>query len=169
MPTPTPVPETSLLGAYAKSEAFTDCYATTVPGIVGLSNLVEAFYTTRLFKLERWLLATALNYPATDLQAKQLALAESSEFSAWRVENRADREILLAAWQTRLWLCVEPQLSSPPSTVLFFGSAVIPMSPEGKFGPAFHLLSGFHRLYSKLLLSAASKRVITIRKAEGAA
>ena len=49
------------------------------------------------------------------------------------------------------------------STRLYFGSAVVPRQRIGAGQPAmgslFHALLGFHRLYSRLLLRAASKRV----------
>ena len=56
-PSATTVPADSFLGAYAAKGAFTDCYAASVPGSVSLSEFVLAFYTTPLFKVERWLLA----------------------------------------------------------------------------------------------------------------
>lgn len=169
MTSPTPVPEGSFLGAYARKGAFTDCYATTVPGTVNLPELVFAFYTTPLFKVERWLLSKALRISSSDPQALQLAEAASDRFSAWAVEHRSDNEILLDAGQTRSWLSVRRHTPPDTSTTLLFGSVVVPMRQGGKFGPAFHLLLGFHRLYSRLLLSSAAKRVVALRKAKGAA
>ena len=169
MASPTPVPEDSFLGAYARKGAFTDCYSTTVPGTVTMPEFVFAFYTTPLFKVERWLLAKALRISSTDQQALSLARATSERFSAWKVEDRSSSEILLDAGQTRSWLSVRQQAKLEASTTLFFGSAVVPLRPSGKFGPAFHALLGFHRLYSKLLLSSASKRVVALRSAESAA
>ncbi len=134
-----------------------------------MPEFVFAFYTTRLFKAERWLLAKALGITSTDQQALQLAGAASERFSAWKVEFRSSTEILMDAGQTRSWLSVRPQTQSEASTTLLFGSAVVPMRPGGKFGLAFHALLGFHRLYSKLLLSSASRRVVALRKAQSAA
>jgi hypothetical protein len=168
MALPTPVPEASFLGAYVRSGAFTDCYVTSVAGTVTMAEFIFAFYTTPLFKAERWLLAKALNIASTDQQALQLAGASSGRFSAWTVENRSNEEILLDAGQTRSWLSVKPQASPNPSTALLFGSAVVPMRPDGKFGFMFHALLGFHRAYSKLLLAAAARRVIALRNAQSA-
>jgi hypothetical protein len=39
---------------------------------------------------------------------------------------------------------------------------VLPRRPGGKFGWGFHVLLGFHRLYSRLLLAAAAKRVVAL-------
>lgn len=171
-PSPTPVvsaavPKTSFLGAYGRQGAFTDCYETTLPCDVSLPALIEAFYTTRLFKLERWLLAQALRLKSTDEQAAALAGSRTDRFSAWKVEQRSATEILLDAGQTRSWLCVRPRDGASPATTLFFGSAVIPMRPDGGFGVAFHALLGFHQLYSRLLLKAAARRVHTLSASKG--
>ncbi len=49
------------------------------------------------------------------------------------------------------------------ATRLYFGSAVVPRSSGGNGEPGmgwlFHGLLGFHRLYSRLLLRAASRHV----------
>jgi hypothetical protein len=169
MPSPTPVPKTSFLGAYAAKGAFTDCYAASVPGTVSMSEFTFAFYTTPLFKLERWLLARALRISSSDEQAFLLANAGAKRFSAWKVEHRSSTEILMDAGQTRSWLSVKPQAGLSTSTTLLFGSAVVPMRPGGKFGLAFHALLGFHRMYSKLLLSSASRRVVALRSTPRAA
>ncbi|MDX1755441.1 MAG: hypothetical protein R3175_05205 [Marinobacter sp.] len=129
-----------------------------------MSELVEAFYTTPLFKVERWLLAKALGFPSTDDQARQLARNEAGHFSAWEVEQRSDSEILLRVGQTRSWLSVASPTTAPASTMLYFGSAVVPKRADGKFGLAFHALGGFHRLYSKLLLASASKRIAKVKR-----
>lgn len=160
MVSPTPVPAESFLGAYARNGAFTDCYATAAPVPVTLAQFVEAFYTTRLFKIERWLLATIVNLPSTDAQASLVAEGRSAQFAAWTVEHRSDDEILLAAGRTRSWLCVRSQAGSTASTTLLFGSAIVPVRPGGELGLMFQLLLGFHRLYSRLLLAAAARRVM---------
>ena len=162
---PTAVPESSFLGAYARNGAYTDCYAASVPGTVSLPEFVFAFYTTPLFKVERWLLARALRIPSTDPQALLLADAASDRFSAWKVEHRSGSEILLDAGQTRSWLSVRPGAQADAATTLLFGSAVVPQRPGGKFGLPFHALLGFHRLYSGLLLSSACRRVVALRQA----
>jgi hypothetical protein len=162
----TAVPDASLLGAYARMGAYTDCYVTSVAGSVTLAEFVFAFYTTPLFKVERWLLSKVLKIASTDPQASELADSRVQRFSAWKVEGRSAVEILLAAGQTRSWLSIQPQIGADLSTTLLFGSAVVPRRTDGKFGFAFHALGGFHRLYSKFLLAAASRRVMALRKAQ---
>ena len=168
MPAPIPVPSDSFLDGYARRAAFTDCYAVTVSGSVSLAALIEAFYTSRLFKFERYLLAIVLRLNSTDEQARKLADGSIKTFSAWRVEDRSETQVLLAAWQTRSWLGVVRNDQSDQTTLLF-GSAVIPTRADGKFGFAFHALSGLHRWYSMLLLSAARRRVTAAARASQSA
>jgi hypothetical protein len=159
MASPADVPETSFLGAFSRGGAYADCYTAVVEGAVDLPTFIESFYTTRLFKLERWLLARLAALPSTDEQARQLAHARTQRFAAWTVAQRSATEILLDAGQTRSWLCVEPLDHPVPATRLYFGSAVVPMRPGGRFGWAFYALLGFHRGYSKSLLRAAARKV----------
>ncbi|PHS64571.1 MAG: hypothetical protein COB09_09450 [Thalassobium sp.] len=167
MPALSSVPEHSFLASCKDSGAFTDCYTFTVPGNLGLAEFIEAFYTTRLFKTERWLLAKILACPSSDNQVRDLAYSAANDFSAWRVEQRSDREILLAFGQTRSWLYVEPlsetlKNGETPATRLYFGSAVFPARTSGKFSFLFHALGGFHHIYSRCLLAAAAKRIQVI-------
>ena len=164
---PCPLPTNSLLTKYANSGAYTDCFATEIPRTVSHAEFVETFYTGRLFKLERLLLSVLLSKPSTDLQARQLAAGELNEFAAWRVEARAEDQLLLCALdgRTRSWLMVAAS-EVPGQTRLYFGSAVVPLAksvnpPSGKseMGFVFKALLGFHKRYSRALLSAAARRL----------
>lgn len=163
MPAPCSIPPDAQLAEYTRRGAFTDSYAVSVVGTVSLDAFVFAFYTTPLFKLERWLLARALGLASSDAQALQLARAEVERFSAWTVEARSAGQILLAAGSTRSWLSVELQPGQQPATTLRFGSAVLPTQPGGKLGWVFQALLGFHKIYSRLLLAAAARRVVALR------
>jgi hypothetical protein len=167
MPQAAPLPASAFLAAYAERGAYTDCFTTTVPGRVGLAALVEAVYTSPLFKLERWVLATLLRLPSTDAQARQVALGQADRFAAWRVEQRSDSQILLDAGQTRLWLAVADGPSEAPSTTLLFGSAVVPRRPGAGFGRVFHAMVGAHQVYSRQLLAAAARRIGTVAASQG--
>jgi hypothetical protein len=161
---PAEVPPESLLGRYANSGAYTDCYVTELPLEVTHAQFVEAFYTTPLFKVERLLLSLFLSRPATDLQAKQLAAGQLASFAAWSVESRAENELVLSAGRTRSWLMVIASSGSASSrTQLLFGSAVLPSrgSSVGRdnMGLVFTALLGFHKLYSRALLLAARSRL----------
>lgn len=163
MAQPVELPAYALLANYRASGAYTDCYAVRVAGEVSLAEFIEAFYTTRLFKLERWILSSLLNRPSTDEDAAQLATGMRDRFAAWKVEARSESEILLDAGQTRSWLCVARSNGELESTQLCFGSAVLPLGAGKGFGWWFHALLGFHRVYSRLLLSAAARRVLVLR------
>ena len=165
-----PLPEGSLLSDVARSGAYVDCFVAEVAAAVALERFVAAFYTTRLFKLERWILGWAIGRPSTDMQAAELASGRIDTFAAWRVEQRRDDELLLRAvdGRTRSWLRVEPiDPSGAAGTRLYFGSAVdpVPDRKTGKptLGPAFRWLLGLHRLYSVLLLRAAAARLLAQR------
>lgn len=161
-----PLPDGALLGRYRREGAFTDCYAVDVAGAVSHGRYVTAFYTTPVFKLERLILTWALSRPSSDSQAEQLAAGTIDSFAAWRVESRAENQLLLAdlRGRTRSWLMVAPvatRLST--GTRLYFGSAVIPVAGSGPakptLGVAFQALLGFHKIYSQLLLHAAKSRL----------
>ena len=128
------------------------------------AEFVEAFYTSGLFKVERFLLRVFISKPSTDLQARRLAAGELNEFAAWRVETRAVDQLLLRAMdgRTRSWLMVSAG-SNPGRTRLYFGSAVVPVrdaaTGTSSMGFVFKALLGFHKLYSRALLSAAAARL----------
>jgi hypothetical protein len=160
----------ALLRRYQDGTGFADCYCVDIPGTVSHTAYMEAFYTSSLFKIERVLLGCLAGKPATDADARDLARGHCAEFSAWRVEARTDSELLLAdlTGRTRSWLMVSTvvQDAGQPCSRMYFGSAVVPaparpdVSKTG-MGMGFHALLGFHRLYSRLLLSAARARVLT--------
>ncbi len=158
------LPACSLLGPYVERGAYTDCYVAELGRPVTHGEFVAAFYTTRLFKVERWLLANFLSRPSTDAEARALAEGSSSRFAAWSVERRAPDQIVLAAGQTRSWLMVAPTPSGGGATQLYFGSAVVPGrasgSASGRMGWQFRALLGFHTLYSRALLAAAARKLV---------
>jgi hypothetical protein len=159
------LPEGALLRAYRDRGAYTDCYVTEIDRPVSQAAFVEAFYTTGVFKLERLLLSWLVGRPSTDAQAHALASGQSSSFAAWNVEAREADQLLLSDFQgrTRSWLMTLP-MPGTGSTRLHFGSAVVPIPGEGsgpaKIGLGFRALLGFHRLYSRTLLHAASRRLM---------
>ena len=143
------LPPSSLLAGLRRDGCHVDCFATTVARPTTLERFVAAFYTTRLFKAERLLLA--------------LARGERDQFAAWKVVGRRDREILLNAGATSSWLAVEAPAGDGAGARLFFGSAIRPrrLSPQGEpeFDRLFHALLGTHEFYSRQLLQAAAARL----------
>ena len=159
--TPTPLPSGALIARYADDPAnFTDCYRVDVAGTVTLADYVAAFYTTRLFKLERGILSVVLKKRATDEDARALGDATSDAYSAWTVEARSDTQLLMCPvdGKTRSWFMVEPG-EAGATTRLYFGSAVLRQPRHGIAALAFKPLLLFHKLYSLALLSAAKTRL----------
>ncbi|RYE75310.1 MAG: hypothetical protein EOO80_15395 [Oxalobacteraceae bacterium] len=161
---PCPLPEGSLLSPYQRAGSYADCYTTRIDGTVSQARYVAAFYTTRLFKLERLILRLAVSRPSTDSQALQLAHGQVERFAAWTVEARDKHQLLLCdlRGRTRSWLMTEALADG--ATCLYFGSAVVPVADRhggpARLGGFYRALLGFHRLYSKLLLRAARSRLL---------
>ncbi|MBL8271632.1 hypothetical protein [Steroidobacter sp.] len=156
------LPTAALLRKYQHDGAYTDCYFTELKRSISLPDYVEAFYTTWVFKLERWLLTHFVSKPSTDEDAKRVAHAQANTFAAWSVEGRAPDQLLMCDFvsKTRSWFMVT-QLPGG-STRLYFGSAVVPTRDKaGKstLGMTYRVLMGFHKLYSRILLKAASSKL----------
>lgn len=172
------LPSESLLIKYLNQGAYVDCYTAEVDRLVSHAEFVEAFYSTGVFKLERRLLTWFAGSPSTDEEISELASGQSQgqsqgqgqAFAIWSVEARAPNQLLLCDFQnrTRSWLMVAPGRSGR-STRLFFGSAVVPIvdrsSGHRSMGFAFRALLGFHKLYSRVLLHAALKRIKRVASA----
>jgi hypothetical protein len=161
------LPSDALLARYNGGGAYTDCYAVDVRRPVSLSQFIEAFYTGRLFRLERLLLAWFVSRPSTDEEVRELASGALNHFSAWTVESRSSEQLLMCDLhgRTRSWFKVESRgAANSAETRLYFGSAVVPVvdrvSGQAKLGFLFSALLGFHKLYSRLLLGAARSGLI---------
>jgi len=158
-----PLPAHALLAQYAGNGGYTDCYATDLPGAFTHAEFVAAFYTTRLFRLERLVLRWLARRPSSDDEAAELARGKRSSFAAWTVEASAPNQLLMRDFlgATRSWLMVESRHDGGV-TRLYFGSAVVPRG-RGKSGPRLGLrhraLLGFHKSYSRALLAAARARL----------
>lgn len=158
------LPANALLGRYQRDGSYADCYFTDVARAVSHAEYVEAFYTTAVFKLERLILACLVSRPSTDTEARELAAGRLTSFAAWSVEARAADQVLLCDFRgrTRSWLMSAPARDSN-ATRLFFGSAVVPVvsrrSGKARMGFSYRALLGFHKLYSRVLLRAAARRV----------
>ena len=158
----TPLPPNSLLAQLAEERgAFADAYTLRLPRAVTLAELVEAFYTTRLFKAERMLIGL-LGKPSSDAMARALAHGEGERLAVWTVEARRPDELLMHedSGATRSWFKVD---AAEGATTLWFGSAIVPRrrgpAGEARFSWVFHALLGFHRAYSRALLNAAARKL----------
>jgi hypothetical protein len=160
------VPTDTMLKRYARKGSYTDCYFTEIPGRVSLPEFIFAFYTTPLFKLERFILKLLVAKPSTDIQARQLADGTIKIFAAWQVEDRSENEILMCDFRgrTRSWLMTVPMnTGNDDRTQLYFGSAVVPKrnpkTGELALGLGYQALLGFHKVYSVLLLYASELHI----------
>jgi hypothetical protein len=159
------LPEEAFLRRYDHGGGCTDCFVVVASGLISLSQYVEAFYTTGLFKVERAMLSLA-GRPSSDGQANQVAEGVGSTFAAWQVEDRAEDQLLMCdvTGRTRSWFMAAPVPDEASDrTLLYFGSAITAArkGTAGRMtiGPVFKALTGFHILYSRALLAAAEKRI----------
>jgi hypothetical protein len=154
-------PKHSLLVAQASPQDHVDCFCIEVPFEVGLEGFVASFYTTWLFKKERFVLGLA-GYRSTDALAMALAQGQLDAFAAWKLESRCDGQILMrdVTGTTCSWLMVMPLEAG---TRLYFGSGLrMPAHrAPGRSGMPvrFRALMGLHLLYSRALLAAAAQRL----------
>jgi len=156
------LPANALLHRFVKSGDYTDCFVTRIDGDFTFPTYVEAFYTTPVFKLERFILKWLVSRPSTDDEAQALANGASDKFAAWRMLDRTDNQLLLMDFRgnTCSWLMLarDRQCNN-----LFFGSAIVrnrKTSSGRRMGRTFRLLLGFHRLYSRILLRAARTNLL---------
>lgn len=164
-----PIPEGTILHEYASKDGFfADCYAVELDAEISFAQYTAAFYSTRIFKVERLILRFAAAAPSTDQEARQLGLGETNQFAIWRVATRLDNQLLMETkGRTRSWFMVENLAhKGAPKTRLLFGSIVAPINGAGpdkpKMGRLFSALLGIHTLYSKALLRAARARLLRL-------
>jgi hypothetical protein len=162
-----PLPTTAFLRAYRERGAYTDCLSLDVAGAVSLGDYVTTFYTSAAFRLERVILSLLLGMRSTDAQAAALGEGTTDRFAAWHVEQRSAEQILLCDHQsrTRSWLMVAPIEggSAGAGTRLYFGTAVTQVD-KSRGGRAvarfvFRALLWFHKLYARVLLWGAGRRL----------
>ena len=153
------LPEDAFLQRYAqRDDCYTDCFSSTATGVVPLSQLISQFYQTPLFRAERIILKLTVRRPSTAADVAALANGTTKRFAAWDVEDRTTDQILLCDLhaRTRSWLMCRPV---GDLTRLYFGSAVTPPQPDAPLGFGFNALLGAHKVYSRLLLAGATKRL----------
>ena len=156
-----PLPGEALLSRYRRPlderGHYTDCFSIVYPGQIDLGAFVTAFYTTPLFRCERLVLRLA-GIRSDDLDIAAMLSRERPGFAAWKVEDRSENQLLMTdlAGRTRSWFMTAPTLEH--GTRLYFGSAVIARQPQG-LPVSYRLFLGLHRLYSRLLLGAAVRRL----------
>ncbi|MEM9056096.1 MAG: hypothetical protein AAGD86_01390 [Pseudomonadota bacterium] len=158
--TPCDLPPGALLARYSEDRGptYVDCFEVLAGGDHALGDYVAAFYTSWLFRLERWVLKTLAGWPSTDADVDALAAGTAAAFAAWRVEERRKDQLLLCdrTGRTRSWLMAKPVDGG--GTRLWFGSAVLPRrAGDRSLGPLVTGPVPFHRLYSRALLRCAHR------------
>jgi hypothetical protein len=163
------VPADSLLRTYRggphpeRWDNYVDCFCVGVSAQVSLADFVWAFYTSPVFRIERWILRLTIGAPSTDADAKAVAVGTANTFAAWYVGDRTNDQLLMCDRYeaTRSWFRVAPL--DDGGTLLQFGSGVATRAKANDDGMTisggFRFLMGFHVLYSRLLLWQASRRV----------
>ena len=159
------LPQDALLNTYRggvrpeRWGAYGDCFSVTVERAVSLAEYVFAFYTSRVFRVERLILRLLAGAPSTDAEARAVAEGSGTSFAVWRVGQRTATQLLMCDRyeRTRSWFRVVPLDGG--RTLLQFGTAVA-AKPDKRSGLAevgvgFRLLMGFHVRYSRILLNAA--------------
>jgi hypothetical protein len=123
-----PLPGIALTAGYRDAGDYTDCFVTDVARNITLREFIEAFYTTWVFRLERWILALLVSRPSTDAEVMELAAGARDTFAAWCVEARRDDQLLLTDYRgsTRSWLMVEPARERTPAATALPGAAGLP-------------------------------------------
>lgn len=166
--TAAPLPADALLQRFVAEGHYTDCFTTTASRSVSLPEFVEAFYTSWLFKTERVILDALASLPSTDDEARQVANGERDSFAAWDVEDRSADQLLLIDFRKRTgsWFKLE---GMDEGSRLYFGSVVFKTEQTSsgmQMEWTYRLLLGFHRLYSRALLSAARSRLLSVADRE---
>ena len=161
-----PPPKGSFLDKVGQSDGvYTDCFEVEIAADVSFADYIAAFYTTPLFKTERVILRLFASAPSTDAEARQLAEGKTDRFALWRVVERAENQLLMRAGRTSSWFMLVPTSAGEgPRTRLLFGSVVTPVtnpaSGQKRLGLGFESLLWPHTFYSRLLLSAARRRLL---------
>ncbi len=164
-----PMPDMALLARYRAPGNYVDCLCADVDGSVDIASFAVAFLTSRAFRLERWLLGALLGKRSSDGQAAELATGAASQFAAWTVEARSSDQLLLRDFlgHTRSWLMTEPIMreGAGAATRLHFGTAVVHIGLSGfartRAVTLFWLLLPFHKIYARVLLGSAVRRLIS--------
>jgi hypothetical protein len=148
-------------------KGYADSYRTEVDGHISMKDYVYKFYTSPLFKLERFILTWSVRKPSTDMQAKEISEGNTNKFAAWTLEDRRENELLMRdmADRTRSWFMVNHLgTKENPKTQLYFGTGISPSpkrnTEKSSIGFFFTALLPFHKAYSVLLLYFAKRQLI---------
>jgi hypothetical protein len=149
-----------------------DCFSVRIDREVSLADFVYAFYTSPVFRIERWLLRAFIGARSSDVAAWALADGTAASFAAWYVGERTATQLLMCDRyeRTRSWFRIAALDGG--GTLLQFGSAVAAVAAARDPGTGaraqsrgFRVMLGFHVLYSQILLNAAKASLERTRPA----
>lgn len=148
-------PATSFLVQQAGPGDHLDCFQVTLERPVDLPAFLFAFYTSPLFRMERFVLSAKLRRWIGVAEAQALA-GGAKDYAIWQVLDRDPGQILLGdtLWGTRSWLSVVPD---GDGTVLRFGSRV--PAKNGVLHPLARASLPLHVIYARGLLRSAARRL----------
>ncbi|MTI09151.1 hypothetical protein [Curvivirga aplysinae] len=160
----TAIPLNSFMNFYHESPGHhADAFVGQIDGIVTLEDYILAFFDSPIFRIERSILSLFLLRRIKQSEIKELASGRSQQFALWKTKKRNEEELLLEVGdsQIRTWFHTEQEQSN--KTKLYFGSAIVPdttskNAKEG-IGFTFRFFMGFHKLYSRILLQSALKKL----------
>lgn len=157
------IPEWSLLAPYAQPPHYTDHFCISVSAEVTVEQWTAAFFSSRVFRLERFLLNRVFRDKATDDAARALSQGRSDAFSAWTVERRGQGQLLLKSGITRTWLAAAPRVatngSADGTTELYLGSAVLGAFERSIAAWVLRTTLVPHRAYSRALLRSGKRKL----------
>ena len=145
-----------------QEKGYADSYRTEINRNISMEEYVYSFYTSPLFKLERFILTWTVLKPSTDSDANELAKGNTTKFAAWTVENRSENELLMCDFvkRTRSWFMVNHTGTiDKPNTQLYFGTGISSSTKRKSIGLFFTLLLPFHKVYSRFLLHFAKRKL----------
>lgn len=158
------VPENSLLKVYDGAVGYADAFECQVDGSVAISDFVTAFLNSPVFRVERALLAILAFSVTTRKDVSGIADGSTDQFAVWKTEKRTETELLLSIEEKRIRTWFETDTSGAV-TKLRFGSAILPKSGEAggdsDIGFIFRALKKFHRVYSRVLLKSAVRKLLS--------
>lgn len=146
-----PVPKDALLARYV-GRGHVDAFETNIGKEAPLQDCIGAFFDSWVFRIERRILAAAMKAPSSSQDVAALARGVAETIAVWHVIERTESQLLMRVPDTpvRTWLAVS-------GTRLWFGSALV--CDTDRLPVTYRASLPFHALYSRLLLSAAERKL----------
>jgi hypothetical protein len=155
------LPDHALHKPYQDAGGYADIFHARLSKPATLSELLTAFYTCPVFKIERMILRIILGKGSTDDQARALAKGERTQFAAWDVAQRNETQMLMRDYKgmTLSWFMIEED----DPHIIYFGTAIVAAKGASPKSPKIPLLFSstlwFHKAYSRALLWSTQRQL----------